>query len=506
MANINAIKKQIEQNSKAWHTADAATRKQLEQDNRELHAMLDHYTGSTSTFDSSTGKWSTVSASNSSKPSSSSRPTSSSSQSSSGSSHTSRPVSGSSSNVSHSSGGNNPYQSGKDDYGEIDYSVLLGNAIRAGASANEVESLLSRRVNKALANGYTQYAYDDVYRQAREYIDGKKSQQTLQGMIQVPEAEPVEDYSEYIKQLNALAQENALAELKAAYHKNVNAIDAARGQISPQYEAAKNQAAGQAAVQQRAWQETAAALGLNSGAAGQAALAQNVALQNDLNDLRRAESSDLAALELQRVQTETDYNDAIAQAQASGEYQLAQDLYAEKLRVDQENREAIALAFQQQLQAMQANQAVYDSDRQYQLQQQEANLAQEQFGYQQAQDALAQKNWREQFGYQQAQDALAQKNWQEQFAYEQEQNRLKGEREEQKYANAREDARYEQMLDLAVRLANYGNFSGFSALGMDEKTVSQMAALWNQDRRLAIQTAQAELEKTRASTQAALRR
>jgi len=190
-----------------------------------------------------------------------------------------------------------------------------------------------------------------------EYLPTETPKQTAP-QVTAPSYTPATDYSDYIRELNAAARRKSLAALDAAYQKNVLAIDAAKGQVSPQYAAAKNQAAAQAAIQKKNWQEQAAAAGISSGASGQAALTQGVALQRDLNELGKAESKDLAALELQRAQTETDYNNAIAQAKASGDYELAEQLYAEKVRVDEQNREAIALAWQQQLQALQFNYGV----------------------------------------------------------------------------------------------------------------------------------------------------
>lgn len=73
---------------------------------------------------------------------------------------------------------NDPYITGVDDYGETDYSVLINNAMAAGASADEVQSLLNQRVQKALQNGYSQYAYDDVYQNAMNYIN--RNSQTAQ--------------------------------------------------------------------------------------------------------------------------------------------------------------------------------------------------------------------------------------------------------------------------------------------------------------------------------------
>lgn len=285
--------------------------------------------------------------------------------------------------------------------------------------------------------------------------------------VTAPEVQKAEDYSEYIKSLQEAATEKALAELKSAYDANVNAIDKAKGEIAPQYEAARNQTAGQAALQRKNWQETAATLGLNSGAAGQAELARQNALQGSLTDLARQESADLAQLEAQRAQTETDYNNAIAQAKASGDYQLAQRLYEEKVRVDEANRQAIAQQWQQQLQALQFNYGV-------------------------SQDALTQSNWERQYADQQKQyaDQKAQQAWENQMT-------------ENQAAADLENTQFSRMWNLAAAQADYGDFSGFSALGLSDAAIANMKAVWQQDRDLALKQAELALQQDQLSLQKA---
>lgn len=234
------------------------------------------------------------------------------------------------STVKSASGGmgkNNAYVSGVDDYGDTDYSVLLNKAMSAGASADEVQKLLDSRTQKAVDKGYTQYAYDDVYTAAKEYI--KKNAAATPAV-----SGKVEDYSSYIEEMNRAAREAALAELEAAYKKNLAAIDRSGEGVEEQYRAARNAAAGASEVARRNFAEYAAGSGLNSGTGGQAELARSVALQNDLNSITTAQRSALADLELQRSQAEMEYNNAIAQAEAEGNYELAAALYQEKVRVN----------------------------------------------------------------------------------------------------------------------------------------------------------------------------
>ena len=236
----DAIKAQMNANSKAWHTADDAAKKQLEAQNKVLAARL----GSGVTFDSSSGTWS-------------------------------------------------------------------GSA--------------------------------DQPAQAQTY--------------------QVNDYSDYLEEMYAAQKAAALAELNAAYKNNVNALDRAGFGIEDQYQTARNNTAGASELAKRNFNEYAAAAGLNSGAGGQAELSRNVTLQNNLNTIDTAEADTLADLELQRANAEVEYNNAIAQAEADGDYQLAAALYQEKVRVQELNLQA-------------------------QLQQRQLALQQQQYDYQVSQDQL----------------------------------------------------------------------------------------------------------------------
>lgn len=152
-------------------------------------------------------------------------------------------------------------------------------------------------------------------------------------MSTVNSAKTTGDYSSYLKQMYAAQKASALAQLQAAYEKNLAAVDRAEAGVSEQYQAARNSTAGASELAKRNFSEYAAASGLNSGAGGQAELARNVTLQSSLSGIDAAEASTLADLELQRSQLESDYNSAIAQARAEGDYALASALYQEKVRV-----------------------------------------------------------------------------------------------------------------------------------------------------------------------------
>lgn len=143
---------------------------------------------------------------------------------------------------------------------------------------------------------------------------------------------------------NANLQAQALA-LEQAYNKNLADLATAEEKAAAAYDAQKRQTDGQAARQASGWREVANAMGLNSGAFGQAALAQNNQLQSDLNTLGTAQAQSQAELERQRALLGQEYQNAILQAQAENNMDLAYALYQEAVRQDE------ALRQQQQFEA-----------------------------------------------------------------------------------------------------------------------------------------------------------
>lgn len=299
------------------------------------------------------------------------------------------------------------------------------NAARDRALAGDKSAVTEMRNLNDWANQYrnqygyaAEYAEDDlsaVKGQINYYGGSGGGSGSSSGGGTGASAGGVNDYSEYIEEMNRAQQEAALAELRAAYEKNLAGMDRTQQSISPTYQSARNQAAGNAARQQQAFNEFAAAYGLNSGTAGQAQLAMSNALQGNLSGIDTAEANALSDLELQRSQAEIDYNNAIAQAKAEGNYQLAQQLYTEKVRVDEALQAQIAQAAQNE-------------------------LARQQMAMQQSQQ-----------------------DWENQFALD-------------KYNTGLEQQDYQNMLAMAQGMAKYGDFSGYQALGIDTSTMEQRYA------------------------------
>ena len=146
------------------------------------------------------------------------------------------------------------------------------------------------------------------------------------------------DGSNYLKELYAQKVAAELAALKSAYEQNTATLDASRAQIAPVYDIARNSAANQNALSRGAFQEMAVANGLNTGTTGQAALAQDIVYQQNLSQIDREQAEKTAAIDLQRSQLDTEYRNAIAKAEATGDAELANALYEEYVR--QQNQAA----------------------------------------------------------------------------------------------------------------------------------------------------------------------
>lgn len=183
--------------------------------------------------------------------------------------------------------------------------------------------------------------------------------------------------SEAINNYYTAAQEANLAALKSAYDQNIINTDAAAAKIPAIYQAAQNQAAAQGALTQKNFNEYAAASGLNSGTGGQAALAQGIATQSDINALETEKANALKDVETQRLSIQTEYQNAIAEAIANNELSKAEALYNEAVRVDES---VVATALNQATENYKAWSSGYQTQSDY-----VSNLTtSDQYSYQQA--------------------------------------------------------------------------------------------------------------------------
>lgn len=149
---------------------------------------------------------------------------------------------------------------------------------------------------------------------------------------QLPSATSQEDY---INSMYSAAQEKALAALKTAYDNNTATVDAQAAKIPGIYHESENAVASNNAQERQNMNEYFAATGLNNGAAGQAQLSQNNVYQKNIGSLEEAKATALNDVETQRTQLSTQYQNAIAEAIANNNYELATSLYNEAVRVDE---------------------------------------------------------------------------------------------------------------------------------------------------------------------------
>lgn len=140
------------------------------------------------------------------------------------------------------------------------------------------------------------------------------------------ETEYVAQLQEQDRRAQAAQKEAALAKLKSAYSKTMSELDAQADKLPARYQAAMNSAATQSAMAKKAFDERAAASGLNSGASGQAALDASAAYQGNLSNLRQAKAQDQADIDRSKATLRAQYELAIAQAEAEGDLALAEAL------------------------------------------------------------------------------------------------------------------------------------------------------------------------------------
>lgn len=142
-------------------------------------------------------------------------------------------------------------------------------------------------------------------------------------------------YDAYIQQIYDALLQTQLQQLEAAYWENMATLDTEAVQTDSTYEDKKRQTGAAAAQQAAIWRETANAYGLNSGAVGQAVLAQGNQLQGDLNTLRAAQAAAQTELQRQRTQLAVEYRSAIERALAENNFEKATALYEEAVRAEE---------------------------------------------------------------------------------------------------------------------------------------------------------------------------
>lgn len=202
----------------------------------------------------------------------------------------------------------------------VDYSDLIAAEAAKGVNADkQLLAELEAARNAKIAGENLNYAQTNVY---------------TQEFGTPPHYYTAEDHSDYIDEIYAAAERQALSALEGAYREQLAAYDSEAAALPGIYREAKNRSAASASVTQQGMNERFTASGLNSGAQGQAALALGIAAQGELASLDAERASRLADIESQRAQTRSQYQNAVAQAIAQNEIERANALYQEAVRVD----------------------------------------------------------------------------------------------------------------------------------------------------------------------------
>ena len=205
-------------------------------------------------------------------------------------------------------------------------------------------SALGAQYNAAVASGnaadaYSAHAAAEAIRSGYGYSGGNDGSQYLgakpTNTVTPNTLTPATSQADYINTLQDAAREKSLAALKTAYDTNAATIDEQAAKIPSLYHDAENQVAADNAQQTQKMNEYFAANGLNTGASGQAQLAQNTTAQDNIGSLEKAKADALNGVETKRTTLSAQYQNAIAEAIASNNYERAKSLYDEAVRVDE---------------------------------------------------------------------------------------------------------------------------------------------------------------------------
>ena len=295
MPTIEELQAQKDKNSQAWHSASQAEKDRLHQKNVKLQQQIDSMTGGSSSFNSSTGKWT-------SSPGGYTPPGGGYNQPSTGGytqggGYTPQGTGGySSPNVGNGYGS----KYGTDANGQVDYSVLIRDAINSGADWNDVYRLLNQRTQKAMQNGMYQYANDDVARMANEYIRNKQN-------------EPNNLYKNIIDQMFSDTAAQQEAAQRAAIEQAVNDLSGQKTGIVQSYDDLYKQLYLDRRRAEKNLPQQLSAMGISGGMSESSALG----IQNNY-------ANALLQGEQEKLNTLNDIDQAIANARLTGEIGIAQ--------------------------------------------------------------------------------------------------------------------------------------------------------------------------------------
>lgn len=263
--------KQAQANSNAWHTADAATRKRLQEENQRL------YTAHGYTYNGKTGTWSA-------------------------------PLSA-------------EQQQRKNSLNNTDWSTVIGGQIASGGRWQDVEDSLNNRNEKILLNGgkLDQYSNDATAQNAKNYINQMK---------QVEEQYQAElDRQEQIKQQQQAYYDRMADQINQQYSAMLQGLNQS-------YDEAARQAYINYRTAQRDLPSQLAAAGISGqGAAESSLVAQNAAYNSAYNQNELARANAIQSVENNRASALAGNSTQAAQSMAdlaNSLYQQRQSILAQQ--------------------------------------------------------------------------------------------------------------------------------------------------------------------------------
>lgn len=220
--------------------------------------------------------------------------------------------------------------------------VIMPNVLNGAKDAGNTADNLYRNM-QGTGPSYEQSARELYDQHWKENAERDKYDMTLPqnkyGSGSSSDSSGGSDLSGYLNQMYDAQLKSQLAALEAAYQENLAELERNQAETDAAYNEQKRQTQGNAERSAANWRELANAQGLNTGAMGQAALAQNNQLQSNLNTLGAAQAQALANIQSQRTLLGKQYQLQILQAQADNDFERAQKLYDEAVRQDEILRE-----------------------------------------------------------------------------------------------------------------------------------------------------------------------
>lgn len=207
----------------------------------------------------------------------------------------------------------------------------------------------AERAKAGYSGGATGAAYSSIESPAY-------GQMSSQAFGTAPTAAPsaVPDNMSYLQQLNNAKQNANIRALRQQYDESVSNLNMQEAKLAPVYAAQRTGASNNMVQDKLAYNETAAATGLNSGVGGQAELARQNNYARTVSGINTAESTARAEFATRRQQLKSGLAASISAAVQSGNAALAEQQYNELIRQQEllASQEMVALQAAQEADQM----------------------------------------------------------------------------------------------------------------------------------------------------------